>query len=320
MKLSVIICTRNRPDKIGVCLKSILVNTFSDFEIIVVDQSDNDKTERIIKQIDFRIRYFKIQGTGLSRARNLGIQKSQGEIIAFTDDDCIVTKNWLANIYLSFEKNKGITAVFGRVLPDNPKGHSGLRCGSHTKFRKEKIFTAPRKYKRFIFLGNAMSIRRSIFDKIGFFKEWLGVGSIGMATEDEEIIYRLLKNGGKVLLNPKVVVYHNNWLTEKELHRLMVRYSGGFFAAFGYYALQGDKIAKGYLTIFLRKRLKKWTQEIKFSLNNFHPKYLLRFLLTEISFELGYYLRGVLIAFYFAIKANFGNRGEKSASLFSFSN
>lgn len=302
MKLSVIICTRNRPDKIGVCLKSILANSFSDFEIIVVDQSDDYKTKEVVEGTSNPlIRYFRMKEKGLSIARNLGIKKARSGIIAFTDDDCIVTEDWLANIYLSFEKNKGITAVFGRVLPDNPKGHAGLRCGSLTKFRKERIFSAPRKNNRFIFSGNAMSIRRGIFDKVGLFKKWLGVGSIGMATEDEEIIYRLLKNGGKVLLNPKVVVYHNSWLAEKEFHRLMVRYTSGFFAAFGYYALQGDKIAKGYLTVFLRKRFQKWIQETKYCIKNFHPKYLLRFFLTEISFELCYYLRGILVAFYFTI-------------------
>lgn len=302
MKISVIVSTRNRPDKIGNCLQSILANSFSDFEIIIIDQSTNNKTEKIVKKISNPIiKYFRMKEKGLDKARNLGIKKAKGKIIAFTDDDCLVAKDWLENIYLSFQNNRKISAVFGKVLSYKPEEHLGLHCAGVARFKKERIFTTPPKYKRFIFTGNALSFRRNVFEKIGFFKEWLDVGSIGMATGDEEIMYRLLKEGKKVLVNPQVVIYHDKWLTPGAYQRRIVRYTCGFFSAFGYYAFQGDETARDYLMVFTKEKLQEWEQKIEFCIKEFHPKYLLRLLLIEIPFELYYYLKGSLVAFYFAI-------------------
>lgn len=236
---------------------------------------------------------------GLSKGRNFAIKKARGEILAFTDDDCLVDKDWLKNIYSSFHERKEISATFGRVLPYKPENNLNLSCTAITKFKRKKIISRPRKQERFIFLGNSLSFRRKVFDKIGFFKEWLGVGSVGMATEDEELVYRLFKNKGKVLLNSSVLIYHDGWLTKEDCYRKLTKYQCGFFAAFGYYAFKGDKIAKGYLAFFVKERLLRWQKNLKFCFKDFHPKYLLCFLFKEIPFELYYWLKGLIIAFYF---------------------
>lgn len=304
MKLiSVIVATRNRPDKISNCLHSILANSFSDFEIIVVDQSDDGKTREFVQGISNPlIRYFGMKKKGLSKAKNFGIKKAKGKIITFIDDDAIVNKNWLKNVYQGFQENKNILVVCGQILPWKPRNHLRLYCSGVTGFRKKRIFATPCKHKGSFFYGSALSIKKNAFKKIGFFKEWLGVGSLGVATEDEEFIYRLLKDGNRVLLNPQVVVYHDKWLTGKEFRRQLARYACGFFAAFGYYAFQGDNTAQNYLLVFLKKRLQEWKREIKFCLKDFHPKYLFRLLLIDIPLEFYYYIKGTLVALYFILQ------------------
>lgn len=300
--ISVIVATRNRSEKIEACLRSILANSFSDFELLVIDQSSDDKTEKIIKKIDSpQIKYLKMKKKGLSKARNLGIQRTSGEILTFTDDDCVVDKKWLENIYLSFQKDPELSAVFGKVIPYRSRSSRGLFCMSINKINKKKVLNAPKRHKRELFFGNNMSVKREIFEKIGSYKEWLGAGAVAMATEDEEIAYRILKNSGKILLSPLAFVYHDNWLPPRLFRQKETKYDCGFFAAFGYYAFKGDKTSKEYLTVFLREKLKQWKEEFIFCIRGFHPKVFLRFLWKTFFLEIYWYTRGTLIGFYYAV-------------------
>jgi glycosyltransferase involved in cell wall biosynthesis len=136
--LSVIIATHNRPRQLKDCLKSILGGQFTNFEIIVIDQGDNKKTREILNEfLERSIQYFKIEGKGKGKGINLGVQKSEGEILAFTDDDCLVAKDWLKNIWTAFKKNQKISGVFGKVLPYRPKLHKDEICPC-TFFKNKK--------------------------------------------------------------------------------------------------------------------------------------------------------------------------------------
>src|SRR5882757_1424190 len=90
--VSAVICTRNRPDKIGNAVESVLANTYSNFDLTIIDQSTNGETEAILRRIgerDGRIRYQRMSKSGLSRAYNLAIASTTGQYIACTDDDCL---------------------------------------------------------------------------------------------------------------------------------------------------------------------------------------------------------------------------------------
>lgn len=90
MKISIIIATYNRHDLLKNCLNSILKQTFTDFEVIVVDDGSTDNTEDFFKKeyVDERIRYFKFEeNRGQSAARNKGIDESRGELLIIWDSD-----------------------------------------------------------------------------------------------------------------------------------------------------------------------------------------------------------------------------------------
>lgn len=86
-KVSIIIPTYNRANYIGQTIKSALSQTYSDYEIIVVDDGSTDNTKEVIAQYNGKVRYFYQENKGPTVARNLGINKSSGEYIAFLDDD-----------------------------------------------------------------------------------------------------------------------------------------------------------------------------------------------------------------------------------------
>jgi glycosyltransferase involved in cell wall biosynthesis len=116
-EISVLLCTRNRGDKIKNAVDSILENSYENFELIIVDQSSDDKTKTAIETYsDPRIRYIRSQTVGLSRSRNIAIRESLSEIVGFTDDDCIVDREWLASIMTEFEGDSSVMGVYGRVL------------------------------------------------------------------------------------------------------------------------------------------------------------------------------------------------------------
>src|SRR5436309_1727348 len=119
MHISVVICTRNRPDLIGQAVDSVLENTYPNFDVIVVDQSDDERTGDIVCAIgalDGRLRYLHTNIAGLSRAYNLGIKETFGELLAFTDDDCVAPSNWLQTIVNAFQQQLDGDLLYGQVV------------------------------------------------------------------------------------------------------------------------------------------------------------------------------------------------------------
>ena len=119
--ISVLIATKERPDSLLVCLQSIVSNQFAQFELIVIDQSN--VVSALIKQYlkkHHRIHFYHLPNRGRERGKSYalqqGLMKAKGEIIAFTDDDCIVDKKWLKILWQGFAQNK-CDGLFGQVLP-----------------------------------------------------------------------------------------------------------------------------------------------------------------------------------------------------------
>jgi len=241
MKLSVIITTINRNTKLRDCINSILQNTWKDFEIILIDQN---KSRVFTSHNDPRFKHIHTGLIGKSNALNLGITKSTGDILVFTDDDCVTSKHWLETIAVSFIKNTQIDAMFGRSLPFNKRSHKGMVCPCTFTKTKSEIITKPRFHYTYIVFGNNMAFRKSTIYQIGLFKTWLGPGSIGAAAEDAELSIRYLIQKHLILYTPKALVYHNRWLNEAELKTQNLSYACGEMACYGYYALSGWTFAK----------------------------------------------------------------------------
>lgn len=106
MKISVIIPIYNSEKYITRCIKSILAQTCSDFELLLIDDGSNDRSPAIcdaFSQIDSRIKVLHIENNGVSNARNLGIKESKGEYITFIDSDDYVPENYLQVLLCSIE-------------------------------------------------------------------------------------------------------------------------------------------------------------------------------------------------------------------------
>jgi len=251
--ITVIVPTHNRCESLKDTLSSLLEqacdNNF-DYEIIVVDNNSKDKTREVVEEYKAKfkkkLRYIFERKQGVSSARNRGIKEARGEIIAFTDDDCIVDKYWLVNIWNCFRKYN-CDAVGGRVLPLYPKNtpkwivaNKDILSGPipyHDYGEETKIYVRDRtKFRMRPFIGANMAFRKKCFNENGYFLINLGPGR-GIMGEDSEFFGRLERNNVSIYYCGESIVYHK---IEKE--RLKWRYIADWFIKLGRYSAIEEKI------------------------------------------------------------------------------
>ncbi len=132
-KVSVIIPTYNRSDLVKEAVDSVLQQSFTDFEILVIDDGSADDTRSVIKCIsDIRIKYFHKSNGGLSSARNMGLVNAKGEYVALLDDDDMWPAEYLQTMLRKLEQNPqfGMAySLFKDVYPDGreAEGFGGER-------------------------------------------------------------------------------------------------------------------------------------------------------------------------------------------------
>lgn len=233
--ISVIICTRNRAESLKRMLQSLAKLSCPidlDMEIVVVDNNSTDATRMIVE--DFRqksglgVQYVFEAELGLSHARNAGIQGSRGDIIAFTDDDMVLSADWITAITKECSKHSDTAMFFGRTAPmrsDVPKlAVKELDSDAVYVFPCDPGDPGP---------GNNMVLRRSVVKTVGEFDTTLGAGSSLKAAEDTDYTYRVLRAGNIVRYCPAILAYHDHdRLSLQKVRQLQVNYGkgkGGFY-------------------------------------------------------------------------------------------
>lgn len=208
MKIAVLITTLNRPDVISDAIASILNNTYKDFELIIVDQSTNNKTQEIVERYilaDKRVRYLPMSTRGKTKALNYGIRNCNTDIIAITDDDCMVSKDWIEKIVATFRGYPDLALLFGSAEASSYDTTKGI---IPTYLPLEKRFF--KLHSRFAKSGGGanMVIRENIFDTVGGFDEKLGPGTFLSTCEEYDFFYRVRKKGFEVGVLPSLKVVH----------------------------------------------------------------------------------------------------------------
>lgn len=126
-RLSIVIPAYNEEKYLGACLDSLKQQTYTDFEVVVVDNNSTDRTAdvAILKGEGLNIRVIAEPQKGIAHARKKGFAEAKGEIIVSTDSDCTFPSDWLAKIAANFEST--IVAVYGiGVLNYNSQFQRGL--------------------------------------------------------------------------------------------------------------------------------------------------------------------------------------------------
>jgi glycosyltransferase involved in cell wall biosynthesis len=255
MHISTIVCTRNRPDLIGTALESVLANRYSGpglgFDVLVVDQSTDDRTGAVVRalmDVHPNLRYIHTPIAGLSRAYNIGIRESSGDIIAFTDDDCVAPGGWLQSIADAFAAAPDADMLYGQVL----RPAALATCPDIIPTLE---FSTPKRLSRkdgfkVYGMGANFACRRRLFDRIGYFDEILGGGGPLRSSQDFDLQYRAYRGGTVVLLSPSVQIDHYGVRTRQEWPATERAYGIGDGAFYFKHVRCGDAFA---LWLFSRK-------------------------------------------------------------------
>ena len=196
--ISVVIPLYNKEKSIAKTIESVLAQTYTDYEIIVIDDGSTDKSAAVVESIilslnesnSFIIRLFSKNNGGVSSARNLGIEKSRGEYIALLDGDDQWDKDYLTEqvkmihdfpeaamwgINYAELYNGKLVRTLATGLPDGYRGYV------------ENYFQMPNRNSD-LFCSSSVVIRREVFDKVGMFDERMKY------SEDIDMWYRIIAN------------------------------------------------------------------------------------------------------------------------------
>lgn len=170
--VSIIIATRNYARFLNGTIESVIAQTHRDWELILIDDGSIDNTSEIIEPflIDSRISYFKTEGLGQSRAKNLGIEKTRSELIAFLDGD----DQWLPRkleLQLPLFANKSVGVVYSRRELMDEKGDSLPQPSA--KMMRGKIYDGLLIQNTICF--SSVVVRREVFEKVGAFDPSIGL-------------------------------------------------------------------------------------------------------------------------------------------------
>jgi len=202
----VVVPVYNAEDTIENCVKSLLETDYpkNQFEILFVNNNSNDRTLEILENYDKEINIIHENKKGPSAARNKGILNAKGKYIAFTDADCIVHKEWLANIIKPLEGKK-IGIVGGKTSTIPGANYIEQFC---EKIHNHEL-SLKRKRPRAVSLNWAS--RKEVLQELGMFDEDF------IRAQDTELSFRVFKAGYKFEYEPNAIVYHKEASTYKEL-------------------------------------------------------------------------------------------------------
>ena len=251
MQASVIVCTRNRSDLMAGNLEAISRLDPPPLEVLVVDNSSDQeqvRTEQCTKKHGFK--YIHEPRRGLNVARNTGILNSAGDVLAFTDDDCLPEKDWLKCSLPNFS-DPAVSACTSRIVQHTREGAADLFeevagqdlgetrrvfTGTDVRFglgfllaNLTKVFSKHMKSRAPVPFGighgSGMIFKKEVFENVGRFDERFGSGAKLGGCDDIEMLYRVLKAGRSIIYEPTAVVRHKHRFAVEDVFKTRYGYS-----------------------------------------------------------------------------------------------
>ncbi len=196
---SFITATVGDENKLKILLDSLALQTYLNYEIIVVDQNEHERVLHLCADYE-KTKYIHSSNKGLSLARNIGIRNASGEFLVFPDDDSVLPHNFLENANIVIQKLPDIL-IFSGIVLSLEKNRPFSR---YMDFVSEEI--TYRNYSKF--MSTTMVIHRQVFDKLNGFDEEMGVGARWGGSEETELLLRAFGAGYRAYYTKSLIAYH----------------------------------------------------------------------------------------------------------------
>ena len=251
MEVSIVIPTKNRSEKLRKLFHSILKQTILPKEVIVIDDSDDSRNDKVIQQLrkqfldkGIKIRHImpRNERKSISKARNIGAKEAKGDIVLFLDDDVIIDENYLEEILKVFERKPNVLGVQGTVknIQYSCFWNSIKKVFYYWHAERNKCQMLPSGKTVFAYpvdkvipcewlFGSNVAYRKEIFKEFRFNDKLLDY-SLG---EDKELSYKIYKEYPQSLFQtPHAKVYHSfsrSGNIDKRRIYIVTAYPIGFF-------------------------------------------------------------------------------------------
>lgn len=261
LKISVVINTYNRAESLKITLESLRYQTDSDFEVVVVNGPSTDGTKEVLKNYEKAIKIIDCPQRNLSVSRNLGIEASSGDIVAFIDDDGIADPNWIKELKNAYD-SEYIGGAGGLVYD-----HTGLQlqyeysaCDrkGDTDFNIEPPFDDYNRLNsdKFIYLqGTNCSFRKKCLEEINGFDE-----EFEYYLDEVDVALRIIEKGYSLKPLDNAIVHHKYIKSFLRNEKRVVTNPYSTVKNKYYFALKNARTEtekEAYI-----KTLKKWVMEV----------------------------------------------------------
>lgn len=216
--ISVIIPTYRRPKKLLRLLRSIQLQTYKDFEVIVVDNDADSEIRSLIRRFNktakFPVRYISEPHLGLHNARHAGAKKARGSILIFGEDEITFTPDWIKAFADSFKKYPAMVAAGGPLKPKwevQPAQWVRDLIGSSKTFSPLSLIDMGKQFfmgTRVSFFGGNMAIRKETLYQIGGFNPET-FGDVVLGDGDTGINRKLRREKMLIGYVPNALIYHH---------------------------------------------------------------------------------------------------------------
>ena len=222
--VSVVVTTCGKDELVTQAVASVLDCDPGPLEVIVVENRPHGSTVAATMQrefgVDARVRCVMEPRVGLSHARNAGLAVATGEVVAFTDDDVLVDRNWVGGLARGFATERDVACVTGLILPADLETPSQVQVEQFAGFGKgwqRRVFHISEPTSvLFPFAagefgsGACTALRREVANELGGFANELGAGTVARGGEDLDLYVRVLLAGHALVYEPAAILWHRH--------------------------------------------------------------------------------------------------------------
>ena len=213
--VTVLVATRERQVLLASCLDALSELDYPNYDVVVVDNAPaTDLTERLIADKYPDVRYVREDQPGLAAAHNCGLRAATGSILAFTDDDVRVDRQWLTETVRAFQAGPDVACVTGLILPAELQTRAQIMLEAHGQFGKgyqQRIFDLKQNRPDdplFPFTagqlgsGANMSFDAEMLRAMGGFDQATGTGTVARGGDDLAAFFAVIAAGHSLVYQP----------------------------------------------------------------------------------------------------------------------